>query len=247
MRPEPTGSSCSGHKAAGISRVKKRKGMTIFIGILVIGIIALIVVLFFLPETEDRRKKYLNKFSQLVEGNLETIEGSDNSYRVRFRYQGNDFIYEDIEEEEFRQRKYHQGYLKAPTGTDLVLSFMEKERSTIVETGAARARSNALTSRKLKAFEIYSNNQMLAEALMADDEVVDIFAAFKNVDHRGHPFMAMEILEGCLVLRFYSTEGFKPSLFSLQNNVSAVEGFLDRMVKVIRKVQRIREEKGLNT
>ncbi len=224
--------------------------MTFVIVLAVIAVIAAIVVLVFLPDTEDKRKKYLTKLTHLVEGQMSLLEGTEDCFRIRFRYQEHDFVFEDIIDKSFQGQAHQQGYLKLKTGTDLVLSFTERERSSLLQSGAVSGISwqknmgHTRQAKKLRAFGIYTNNQGFVDALMADDEVVNFFAGFKNVDHRGHPFMALEILEGDLVLRLYAEAGYRPSLFDLQNNVSRIEGFLGILLKMHAKIRSIGYNKG---
>lgn len=226
--------------------------MIIVIIIAVIAVIAAIVVLVVLPDDEDKRKKYLTKLTQLVEGQMAEIEGAENSFRIRFRYHERDFVYEDILDKGFQEQPVQRGYLKLATGTDLVLSFTERERASLISgdsqfSASSAWRKNLNRSRqakKLKSFGIYTNNQAFADALMDDDEVINIFADFKNVDHRGHPFMAMEILNGELVLRFYSQAGYQPNLFDLESNVSKIENFLGILLKMAELIHKIGYRQG---
>jgi len=218
--------------------------MNFFIGLMSLGIVVLIAAFFFWPDPDEKRKNYLSDLAHLLEGQKEAIGGAGHSSRIRFHYQGEDFIFEHIEEEGFQGKAYHQGYLKVNTKTDLVVSFSEKERAKLLASAKAKNAGTTWLPPKLKTLQLYTNHQVWADRLMADQEVVDTLAQFKNVDGRGHPFMAMEILDGVLVLRFYAKEGFKPSLFNLQTNVSRIEEFLDLMVRLVRKIRAIGIQKG---
>jgi len=226
--------------------------MPIIIGLFIVAIVAAIVILMVLPDNEDKRKNYLAQLAKLLEGQCDLIEGTEDCYRVQFNFRGKNFIYEDIMEEGFQQRRFQRGYLKVPLGINLVLSFTERERSTLVEnatlrnigTGWHKNLGNSRSAKKMSAFDIYTNNQGLVDVLMADEEILNMFAGFKNIDSRGHPFMALDILEGYLILRFYSREGFKPDLIDLQDNVSRIEGYLDLLSRMVDKIQRQASDKG---
>jgi len=221
--------------------------MNFVIFIAVIVVIAAIVVLVVLPDTEDKRKKYLSGLAHLVEGQMTLIDGTENSFRIQFRYRDRDFLYEDIIEKGFQDHSLHRGYLKLGTQTNLVLSFTERERSSIISSGTQvdsttawrRNLNRSRQAKTLKSFGIYTNNQPFVDALMADDEVVSVFAGLKNVDHRGHPFMALDIREGDLVMRFYSEAGYHPNLFDLENNVSKIENYLGILMKMADRIRAI--------
>ena len=81
------------------------------------------------------REQFLQDLAEFLEGTLEPIEddANPNSFRIRFKYSGVDFVYEDFEKLGFKDKIYI-AYLRAKTTSRLTLTFSAKKRSTKIRT-----------------------------------------------------------------------------------------------------------------
>ncbi len=127
--------------------------------------------------------------------------------------------------------------------------FTEDFKSTFRSSPVALAQSsiasgtNQIDSPKVfKEFSIFSNRPDVARELFKDDAVVRVFAKFKNKDVRGKPEMALEVVDGVLMLKFYPLgHQLEPMIFDLRQNVSLIQDYLEDMIIVYRQVKKIVE------
>ena len=225
--------------------------MNVFIGLLIAAMVGAIIFLSLNTAPQDKRKAYLKKLKDFLEGNLESIEGEDDSYRITFHYKNNEFVYEDIQQHTFGDRVFYQGYLRVNTGTNLVLSFTERERTAMRDSVSSlqdihspwkQNIGKVMLPEDLNRFKLFTNEPALAQRLLADEEVVKIFVKFINMDRRAHPVMSLEVLEGIVVLRFYSSGGFRPSLFDLVENYTAIEPYLEIMTYMTGRIRKVKQD-----
>ena len=202
----------------------------------------------------DKRKEYLHKLNSIFDGTMEAIEDDENSFRITFTYKKYQFIYEDIQQHGFGDRTFFQGYLRIRTISNLVLSFTERERSGMRDTAdslndaQSRWKQNAgniVLPQALNRFKLFTNNFDLARKLLDDEDVERIFVKFVNVDARGHPVMPLEVIDGVVVLKFYSGGAFKPSLYDLIENYTAIEPYLEILSKLTNKINIIKQDVDL--
>jgi hypothetical protein len=199
----------------------------------------------------DLRKKYLTDMADLLEGKLTCQEGEDSVYSIVFLYEGQSFTYQDVEEQGFNNCKIYKGLLRASSGYPLTVTFTEKPRSAVVNLVASVKdlanpwmdySETVKLDKPLNVFSIYTNNTKKTNELFDDEDVFKVFASFKSQDFRGHPMMALEIVEGELVLKFNPPGEMKPSLLDLQHNVSSIDVYLKRMSKVVDKLKKMAKE-----
>ncbi len=183
--------------------------------------------------------------ADFLEGRLEKSQQYDNSYKINFSYKEKTFCFEDIEEQGFGRHTY-KGYLKALTPGKLTLSFTEQSRSGMrshvsflseIAAGGSQDKGRVDLPKALKEFQVYTNDPENANKLLADANIVKVFAHFKNMDPRGHPVMSLEIIEGVVTLKFHPEENLTPNLSGLKSNVSSIEGYLDALLPLVDKVE----------
>jgi len=214
-------------------------------GILVLGIIYLSSDV----EKKDVRKKHLEGLCQLLHATQEEISGRQNSFVLRFEYRGVPFWYEDIEDKVFDKVTYH-GFLRVNLPVHFNVVFTESVKSAfrsvsaaLARTGAASGTNHVESPRGFQEFSIFSNRPDVAQKLLADEAVVRVFAKFKNKDVRGKPEMALEIVDGVLLLKFHPLgQQLEPTIFDLRNNVALIEDFLEDMIIVCRRMDKVAQE-----
>ncbi len=213
-------------------------------------IVAIIILNSNLFHKQDPRKRYLEALAKYLEGRLEVLTEPENSYRIHFDYEGHSFLYEDLVDLGF-QTKFYKGYIKVPTPRRFTLSFTEKPRSSIKVNVKGLSDFTTLWAddsgpvrlpKELKEFNVFSNDPQKAIKLLEYEDVIEVFAQFKNLDPLGHPVMSLEIVEGVVTLRFHPPGELKPNISDLMNNVSIIDEYLDRLLVVIKRLKSIKDE-----
>lgn len=200
------------------------------------------------PLKKRTREGYLQDLAKFLEGELEPIEEGalDNSFRVRFKFSGEEFVYEDTEELGFKSKIY-KGYLKIKTPSKLTLTFTEKKRSTKIRTDifiASEISTQQLEKHirpnvpdHLKDFKVFTNDSLEANKLLEDKKISNIFKQFKNINSRGYPFSSIGIIDGAVILEFFSDRAFSPNLASLWSDVASIENYLNKLMVIVRKLK----------
>jgi len=216
-----------------------------------VAIFAVVIFLTAGADAEGRRIRAMKTLADLMGGRVEKLEEQGNSFVVRFEYKGVPFIYEDIEEKGFGDQPFRRGLLKHQTASNLTMGFSERDMGAVKETVTSFADvhtpwvqniGKVIVPPPLAKFSIFTNNATLANQLLADEQILKIFEKFKNMDSRGHPVMSLEVFEGVVQIKFHSTGGIKPSLFSLHNNVSSIDTYLDKIILVAEQIEKIQKE-----
>jgi len=217
---------------------------------LIIGVvIALVVGIIYLSndiEKKDSRQKHLDGLVKMLDAQMEEIPGRVNSFALRFEYRDIPFLYEDIEDNVFDKVVY-RAFLRVSLPVNFNIVFTEEVKSSFrsnpaaLNMAAGSQGSNQIDSpRSFKEFSIFSNKPDAASLLLADDAAVRIFAKYKNKDARGKPEMALEVIDGVLMLKFYPLgQQLEPTVFDLRHNVSLIENYLEDMIVIYRLVQAI--------
>lgn len=223
--------------------------MGLIIWVVVIILIGGIVFLSADIEKKDTRKKHLDGLIDLLHAEQHDISGRVNSYELRFEYRKAPFLYEDIEDKVF-EKVIYRGFLRLNLPIQFNVVFTEHKKTSFrsiplfLAQSSSAATSNKIESPKgFKEFDIFSNKPEVATKLFEDDAVARAFAKFKNKDINGRPEMALEIVDGVLVLKFYPLgQQLEPTIFDLRNNVSLIENFLEDMLVIYRQMCKIAEE-----
>ena len=220
--------------------------------IVILIIAALVVGIIYLSndlEKKDERQKHLRALVKLLDAEMEEIPGRKNSFALRFSYRKAPFLYEDIEEVIFDKTSY-RAFLRVQLPVNFNIIFTEDFKGSSFRSahvslsgGMVSGDTNQIESpRAFKEFQIFSNKPRVAKDLFDDEAVVRIFAKYKSKDLRGKPEMALEIVDGTLILKFYSLgQQLEPSIFDLRHNTSLIEDFLEDMLVVYRQVKKISE------
>lgn len=195
---------------------------------------------------KQTREQFLQSLGKFVDGHLESIKDSPRAFRIRFVFEGRNFIYEDIPEMGFKQEHY-KAYLKVKTDSDLTLQFSEKPRSTTIKSEVlivSNIPDEPLPSvvrvsvpARLKDLNIHTNNPKEANRFLGNEKIVSILAEFKNVDSRGYPSVSLKIIDGMVILEFHSSPGKNPSRHALGNNIASMEDHLVKLLKIVNQLK----------
>lgn len=220
---------------------------------LIVVFIILFGVLVFLSGYFSNKKKTkeesLKEIIRVFGGTREPIPNLENSYRIRLKFENQDFIFEDLEERGFREI-VNKVFLKIKTNTSLNLTFTELEKATtmrspIVLASQIKEEDIVVTGMKiylpkpLKDLKVNTNDAVLVNKLFEDDKIADIFIGFKNTDTRGYPSVSLKIVEGILTLEFGSRPTFRPSLLALRSHVSSLEDYLETLLIIVKKINNL--------
>ena len=214
-------------------------------------IFAVAIFLFAGRNPEKKRQNALHALAHLLESSVQEMGGYENSFRIPFQYKGRDFIFEDIEEAGFHEQTFSRSLLRMKSSVNLSLGFSESLIKTVKDdlTTIDELRNpwlqnvgKVIVPKELQRFNISSNNNQLASALLGDEDVLKIFEKFKDTDSRGHPVMSLEVVEGDLILKFHTVGGITPSLLNLYNNVSVIEQYLEKLLMVGNKIEQCHAE-----
>jgi len=222
-------------------------------GILILIFVILVAGIILLSGKSPLKKKktreqFLQELAEFLEGTLEPIEDDDysNSFMIRFKYSGEDFVFEDIEKKGFKDKVYI-AYLRVTAQSRLTLTFTEKERSTKIRTDIfiasdissqqAERTVQLQVPKHLKDLKVFTNDATAANELFENGKISSIFKQFKSKDSRGYSLMPIEIVEGVVTLEFYSEKMLKPNLSILYDNVTSIDGFLDKLVLFVHELQ----------
>ena len=216
---------------------------------LVIVLIAGIVYLSSDIEKKDARKKHLAGLQELLNAEQQEIPGRPNSFILRFEYRKVPFWYEDIEDKIF-DKVNHRGFLRVSLPVNFNVVFTENVKSAFRSAPVALAQSSSAggtnqidSPRGFKEFSIFSNKPDVAKKLFEDESVVRVFLKFKNKDSRGKSEMALEIVDGVLLLKFYSLgQQSEPTMFDLRNNVGLIEDYLEDLLIIWHRMQTVAKE-----
>ena len=222
-------------------------GFIILIVLLFMGGIILLSGKWF--SKKKTREQFLKEFAEFLEGTLEPIEDEiyKNSFRIRFKYSNEDFIFEDLEKPGFKEN-INMAYLKVEVPSKLTLKFEEKQQSTTIrkdifiasEVSAQSARKNykVQVPKHLEHFNIIASDQIMANRLFEDRKVSGILKEFRNTDTFGHPFLSIEIINGVMTLEFYSGNIHYPNLTALYADISSIDHHLNKLMVIVRKLKK---------
>ena len=200
------------------------------------------------PLEKKTREHFLQELADFLEGTLEPIESDagENSFRIKFRFKGEEFVYEDMEKQGFKDKVY-KAYLKAKIPNKLTLTFTEKRRSTKIRTDifiASEVSTDYVNEyvqlrvpKYLKDLKVFTNDSVATNKIFEDNKTAAIFKKFKNVDNRGYPFLSIGIVEGEIILEFRSIKTCYPNVFDLRADVSSIDDYLEKLMVIIRKLK----------
>ncbi len=219
------------------------------LAIIFVGLLGVLIFLSgYFSSQKKTRDQFLKELANLLGGKLEPIADLDNSYRISFNFENHDFTFDDIEEKGFTVT-INKALLKVSTPTKFNLTFIEQEekatmRSSIVlasqieeENVSAVAKVNLPKS--LKGLKVSTNDPLLANRLLDDSKVANIFSGFKNLDVRGYPSVSLKIVDGIISLEFGLLATFRPSLTELRSHIAQLENYLDILLFLVEKLKKL--------
>ncbi len=221
------------------------------IGVVVVIIIAIVLLSRGTTNSEQKRSEYLQRLAEFLNTQVRPIEGLSNSFELVFKYDDQEFVFQDLEDLGF-QSKIFRAILKTQLKIPLTLTFIEDSKSRLrsdiavleqLTSPGAHLGEKVDVPKSLKAFSIATNKPVVVNALFKQADIVKIFNQFKGVDPRGHPTMSLEIRDGMVVLEFHSSGPLKPSWLDLQNNASMIEEFIKKILLVVRAANQFEEKK----
>jgi hypothetical protein len=230
--------------------------MTIVLILLVVLLVAGIAYFARKNWTEkSASKEYLDKMVHFFEGELSAIPGSDNSKRISFKYRGYDCLFEDMELPALQKgATSNVAFLKVKAQSTLNLSFTERERTsirsnaqTLAEVTQSRwgdTRGLIELPKSLEDYHVYTNDPERATKFIKNKKVLRSFESYRNRDQRGHPLISLKVAEGFVVLEFHAHGGLTPSIFEIQNNVTATEAYLQELIGLVEVLQTLTGEKS---
>jgi len=224
-------------------------------GLIILIVVVLIAGIIILsgksPLTKEKtREQFLQALAEFLEGTLEPIEDDmyPNSFRIRFNYSGEDFVFEDFEKQGFKD-KVNIAYLRVTSPRRLTLTFTEKEHSTKIRTDLFMAsdissqRAGQTTHlqvpKQLNDLNVFTNDIVAANWLFETRKVSSILKQFKGKDSQGYLFMPIGIIDGVITLEFYSEKNLQPNLSTLYRDISFIENYTSKLMVFIHKLQNI--------
>ena len=223
-------------------------------GLIVLIVVILITGIILLsgksPFKENKtREQFLKDLTKYLEGTLEPIEDDvfPNSFRIRFKFSGEDFVFEDFEKQGFKDKVYI-AYLRVTAPGDLTLTFTEKERSTTIRTDIFIASdissqqvgrtAQLQVPKHLNDLNVTTNDTAIANELFGTGKISSIFKQLKNMNSRGSSFMPIGIVNGVITLEFYSEKKFQPNLPALYSDISSIENYSNKLLVLVRKLKK---------
>jgi len=195
------------------------------------------------------REQFLKELAEFLEGTLEPIEDEtyENSFRIRFQYSNEDFIYEDLERPGFKEN-VNMAYLKVEVPGGLTLKFEEKKHSTTIRTDIFIASEISTQSeqknykiqvpKQLKHLNVVTSDPVIANRLFEDKKISSILKEFKNTDTLGRPFLSIGIINGVVTLEFHPRDIYYPNLTALYADVSSIDHYLSKLMVITRKLKK---------
>ncbi|MCA9408964.1 MAG: hypothetical protein H6755_03045 [Candidatus Omnitrophica bacterium] len=213
---------------------------------IVLFIIGIIVMVGGAPSKGRTEDDFVNSIQKFVKGSKETIGEGKESYQINFIFEGMPFVYEKIEIKGFKEGVFNV-HLKAKTNSNFNLLFSEKGQGKTVDPNRSilgvnvpegdGGQGRVTVPKELGNFNIDTNNVGLANRLLQDKKIIQVFMKYINVDSRGYHLLTMNIKDGDVFIEF-DTHGIrKPSYHALKGNVSLLEYYIDDLMVVAKKVK----------
>ena len=211
-------------------------------------LIITVVVILLGGQSTGRRKKpeeLKDLIEEFVQAKSEPILGYENSYQIKFSYEGKVCIYEDYETKGFHN-VVHKPFLKMPTPSKLNIQFTEKKYERLVSSRPMLA-SDMLSDvkfaptvqipKELRMFNIATNDVMLTNELFNDWRVKRVFNEFKNIDAQGRPSSSLKILDGVIILEFHSSGLSHPKSLDFEANMGQLETYIKKLLVIRNKIE----------
>ena len=224
--------------------------MTWILALVVLALLAGIILLSAKsPLRKLTREKFLEELAKFLEGTMEPIndgEDAGKSFRILFKFKGEEFVYEDLETQGFKDKVY-KTYVKVKTPSKLTLTFTEKKRSTRIRsdifiasdisTQHINEEASLQVPESLKDLKAFASDISEANKLLEDKKIVSVFKKYKNIDTSGYPFLSLGIIDGVVILEFRSAKTDKPNISALREDISSIDNYLEQLIMIVRKLK----------
>ena len=222
-------------------------GFLIFVMILFFG--GIVVLSLKSSNRKKTREQFLEELARFLDGKTEAIEDEAyvDSFRICFKFSGEQFIYEDVLTTGFKE-KINKGYMKVKIPNKTTVRFEAKKAlmkikkdiflASEVSTQSEQVTYKVQIPKQFEDFGVYADDPMIANSLFEDKKIAGIFNDYKNKDRFGHSFIAMAVIDGFVVLEFYPEEIFYPSLISLYKDVPSIDNHLNKMMTIFHKFKK---------
>lgn len=220
---------------------------TLIVAIVVACLGGIIVLNAKTPGDKTTREQFLEELRAFLQGALEPIESDigTNSFRIKFQYKGQDFVYEDLEKKGFKGKDF-KGYLKTKVPNKLTLTFTEAKRSTKIRSDIFLASEisshyasdhiDLIVPKFLQGLKIFTNDPGLTNEIFGDNKLSGVFKKYKNVDNRGYAFVSIGLVRGEIILEFRSVGTCYPNVYDLRGNIHSIDDHLERMMLLVAKL-----------
>lgn len=221
----------------------------VIILIVVICVVGIILLSGKSPFEKKSREQNLQSLAKFLEGKLEPIEDEayDNSFRIKFRFSGVDFVFEDWEKQGFKDKVY-SCFLYAQIPGKFMLTFSPKEKPSKIKSDifiASQVSSNVSDGEEplelpkfLKDFQVTTHDTRDANKFLDDGKVAAIYKHYRRIDTRGNGVMPIQIANGRVSLEFYADTDLEPNIKDLYHHIPVMENHLNRMSALIRQVKK---------
>jgi hypothetical protein len=210
--------------------------------------IAIVFLISGLNAHTPTREETLQKLAAKWKGKIEPLPEAENSYRMTFVFEGQEFIFEDRECQGFNGKIY-RGTLRSHSRINFNMYFVERERThavrsdiTIASNIAAHSGPEVVLPSGFKDFRIITSRPFWAQSLLNNKKVAAIFQEFKNIDQRGSKAFSIKIIEGEVMLEFHPTVEFKPNIPNLRSDPDSFESYILKVDLVINALRKISED-----
>ncbi|MBF0522094.1 MAG: hypothetical protein HQL24_03440 [Candidatus Omnitrophica bacterium] len=196
------------------------------------------------PETS---LEFMKRVEKLTEGKSEPILGEENAQRIRFSFEGEEFLFEYFLIKGLEQ-EVEKAFLKIETQVPLTIQSTEKkQRSVMTQSSMPGAVKNSQASMpyaeslhvppSLRDLEIYTNKPALVNKLFDDRKVVRVLDSFKNTNAQGFTFLSLKVLTGTIILEFSPLKSGHPNLLVFKRDIHSLENYADQLLLLARKIK----------
>ena len=215
----------------------------------VLGLAALILIVSIVLLTgspQKSRTQQLAELEKFLEGKSEPMDDTLDGVRIRFTYKGLPYAFEEVPDPGFSGKAY-KGFLKLMTTTNFTMTFTERERSSKVQSSliTMAERTSDVEQQKvridlpdaLQMFNVFTNNPKIANQLLHDRKLLEVFLKYKHVDASAYPSMSLRILNGVITLEFHSMGSAKPKLSDVHTDKHVLDKYMNDLYTVAQQVK----------
>ena len=193
------------------------------------------------------RDEFLKEIEKFLGAAVLPIQGKENCFYLPFNFEGEDFVFEYIEEQGFNNTVCRAA-LKVKMPGKFNFAFLERSNDLVrhssvleisgLDRNVAGQKGRFKMPKALELFDVATNDAKLAQKILSDKELVHIFSEFSNIKGTGYPFVSLRIVESELVLEFHPKDSASlPNLSFLYSDVSSLEDYCLKMLKAVKRLK----------